>query len=103
MIVKLNKHANTPFRFEILKDQIDNMSKEEILDLVSFIADYSRDITIPGYPYGLFDAHVGARVRSEDITGYQTMLDSELTGRKSWEQFKARVKAVSMHDKLDEL
>lgn len=103
MLVKLNKNANTPFRFEILKDQTDNMSKKEIINIISTIADYSRDITIPGYPYGLFDAHVWARVRNEDLINYKIILESELARNDSLEPFNTRIKAVSMHDKLDEL
>lgn len=103
MVVKLNKNANTPFRFEILKDQMDNMSKKEIIDVISAIADYSRDITIPGYPYGLFDAHVWARVRTEDLINYKLILDSQLAQKELLGAFNARIKAVNMHDKLDEL
>ncbi|MCE5214874.1 MAG: hypothetical protein LLF83_09170, partial [Methanobacterium sp.] len=103
MVIKLNKNASTPFRFEILKDQTDNMSKKEIINIISTIADYSRDITIPGYPYGLFDAHVWARVRNEDLINYKIILESELARNEALESFNARIKAVSMHDKLDEL
>ena len=103
MVVKLNKNASTSFRFEILKDQADTMTKSEIIDIVSSIADYSRDITIPGYPYGLFDAHIWARVRNEDLNNYKLILESELARMDSFEDFNARIKAVSMHDKLDEL
>ncbi|MDD1774628.1 MAG: DNA double-strand break repair nuclease NurA, partial [Methanobacterium sp.] len=103
MVVKLNKNASTSFRFEILKSQADNMSKNEIIDLISSVAEYSRDITIPGYPYGLFDAHVWARVRNEDLNNYKIILDSELARTDAYEDFNARIKAVNMHDKLDEL
>jgi len=103
MVVKLNKCASTPFRFEILRDQADNMSKEDIIDVVSSIAEYSKDITIPGYPYGLFDAHVWARVRNEDLSSYKFIIDSELAKTDVYDDFNARIKAVSMHDKLDEL
>lgn len=103
MVVKLNRDASTSFRFEILKDQADSMSKKELMDVVSSIAEYSRDIIIPGYPYGLFDAHVWARVRNEDLTNYQIILDSELSKTDAYDDFNTRVKAVSMHDKLDEM
>lgn len=103
MVVKLNKCASTPFRFEILKSQADSMTKEEIIDMISAITEYSGDITVPGYPYGLFDAHVWARVRDEDLNNYKIILDSELAQTDAYEDFNARIKAVSMHDKLDEL
>lgn len=103
MVAKLNRDASTPFRFEILQDQADNMGTKEIMDVVSSIAEYSRDIILPGYPYGLFDAHVWARVRREDLEYYRMILDVELAKTDVYEDFSTRVKAVSMHDKLDEL
>jgi hypothetical protein len=103
MVVKLNRNASTPFRFEILKSQADNMTKDDIIDVISSITEYSGDITIPGYPYGLFDAHVWARVRNEDLNNYKIILDSELAQTDVYEDFNTRIKAVSMHDKLDEL
>ena len=103
MVVKLNRDASTSFRFEILKDQADTMSTRDLMNVVSSIAEYSRDITIPGYPYGLFDAHVWARVRKEDLSNYQIILDSELAKTDVYDDFNIRIKAVSMHDRLDEL
>lgn len=103
MVVKLNKHAETPFRFEMFKDQADTLGNEGILDVISAIADFSRDITIPGYPYGLLDAHTWARVRNEEINSYQTMLFSEISRLGLWEDVNSHIKSISMHDKLDEM
>ncbi len=103
MVVKLNRYADTPFRFEIFKDQADNMTKNEILDLVSIIADYSRDRSLPGYPYGLIDAHLWARVRNEEILGYQAMLFSEITKLGMWKEINSHINTISTHDKLDEM
>lgn len=103
MVVKLNKNADRSFRFEILKEQADNMSKKEILDIVSSIADNSRDITLPGYPYGLIDAHLWARVKNEELESYKTRLYSELSKRGVWAQVDRVIKTVDTHDKLDEM
>ncbi|MGB9937146.1 MAG: DNA double-strand break repair nuclease NurA [Methanobacterium sp.] len=103
MVVKLNKYAETPFRFEMFEDQAKNIGEEGILDVISAIADFSRDITVPGYPYGLLDAHIWARVRKEEINSYQTMLFSEISKLGLWEDVNSHIKSISMHDKLDEM
>jgi hypothetical protein len=103
MIIKLNRHADTPFRFEIFRDQAERMSKTEILEVVSTIADYSRDITLPGYPYGLIDAHLWARVRDEEISTYQAMLYSEISRLGMWKEVNSHINTINTHDKLDEM
>lgn len=103
MIVKLNRYADTPYRFEILKDQAEKMSEMEILNVVSSIADYSRDLTLPGYPYGLIDAHQLARVRDEEIVNYQTMLNLELARLGLLNKVQDHMNTIKTHDKLDEL
>lgn len=101
MIVKLNRNADTPYRFEMLKEQIDNMSKKEILNVVSYIADYSSDMSLPGYPYGLIDAHLWARVKKEEIKSYQTILYSEISRINLWKKVNSHINAINTHDKLD--
>jgi len=101
MIVKLSRNADTPYRFEILKEQSDNMSEKEILKIVSYIADYSRDLSLPGYPYGLIDAHLWARVKKEEINSYQTVLKSEISRLNLWKKVKSYINAINTHDKLD--
>ena len=101
MVVKLNKHAHTAFRFEIFKEQAENMSDKEICELVSCIADNSKDIKVPGYPYGLIDADLWARVKNEEIEGYKAKLYSELSRMGKWKQVNPLIKIVNTHEKLD--
>lgn len=101
MVLKLNKHAHTAFRFEIFKEQAENMGNKEILELISCIADNSRDIKVPGYPYGLIDADLWARVKNEEMEGYKTRLYSELAGMDVWPRVKPLIKIVNTHEKLD--
>lgn len=101
MIVKLNKHAHTAFRFEIFRTQFENMSNKEIMELISCIADNSRDIKVPGYPYGLIDADLWARVKNEEMEGYKTKLYSELSRRGIWKEVNPLIKIVNTHEKLD--
>lgn len=101
MVVKLNKHAHTAFRFEIFKEQAENMSDNEIFELIGCIADNSKDIKVPGYPYGLIDADLWARVKNEEMEGYKTKLYSELSRRGIWTQVNPLIKIVNTHEKLD--
>lgn len=103
MVVKLNKHAHTAFRFEILKKQVDEMENEgkEIIDIVSSIADNSRDIRVPGYPYGLIDADSWARVKNEEMEGYKTRLYSELAKTGILPRVNPLIKIINTHKILD--
>lgn len=103
MVVKLNKHAHTAFRFEIFKEHVNDMKnpEKEILDIISVIADNSRDIKVPGYPYGLIDADLWARVKNEEMEGYKTKLYSELSRMGIWKEVNPLIKIVNTHKKLD--
>lgn len=101
MIVKLNKHAYTSFRFEILKEQADEMEEDDILEVLSLVADNSRDIRLPGYPYGLIDADMWARVKNDELEGYKTKLYSELSKNGVWSKVNPLMKIVDTHEKLD--
>ncbi len=101
MVVKLNKHAHTAFRFEIFRTQFEDMSNKEILELISCIADNSRDIKVPGYPYGLIDADLWARVKNDEMEGYKTKLYSELSRMGIWTQINPLIKIINTHEKLD--
>lgn len=103
MIVKLNKKADRAFKFEILKEQAENLGKNKILDIVSSVADNSNDITFPGYPYGLIDAHSWARVKNGEIESYKTQLYSEISKTGVWNIISHHIKAVDGHEKLDEM
>ena len=101
MVVKLNKHAHSAFRFEIFKEQAEILSNKELFELISCIADNSRDIKVPGYPYGLIDADLWARVKNEEMEGYKTELYSELSRIGVWPRVSPLIKIVNTHEKLD--
>jgi hypothetical protein len=103
MVVKLNKNADRTFRFEILKEQAENMGKDEILDIVASIADNSNDMTFPGYPYGLIDADSWARVKNVEMESYKIQLYSEISKMGIWKILSPHIKAVDAHEKLDEM
>jgi len=103
MVVKLNGFAYSPFRFEILREQAENMDDNQILEVISSIANQSNDISLPGYPYGLIDADQWARVKNEEIEAYKTRLFSELSKTGYWRKIQPHIRAVDAHDRLDEM
>jgi hypothetical protein len=105
MVVKLNKCADRPFRFEIFDENLFNEGKltDGMLDVVSALVTNSNDFSFPGYPYGLYDADRLARVKNEEIEVYETELKSELSNQGIWKTFNTLMKAVDAHNKLDEL
>ena len=46
MIVKLNRYADSPFRFEIFKDQADNMTEKDSVELIRKL---SKIGMVPGF------------------------------------------------------
>lgn len=98
MAVKLNKHSDKIFRFEVFNDGLD-LNKDdtltnEILEVVSSISTNSNDYRTPGYPYGLYDADLWAKVRNEEISYYETRLKSELSKRGVWKTIESLIKNV---------
>jgi hypothetical protein len=100
-IVKLNPAADRVYRYEIFQDQIKKMSEDDLNEVMSALSQNSKDQAFPGYPYGLIVADEQARVRYNEMDGYQTMLLSEMTSTDSWEKFKKYIRATDTHDMLD--
>jgi len=101
MVVNLNKFAYSPFRFEMLNKQADELGRNNILDVISSISNQSNDLSLPGYPYGLFDADRWARVTNEEIESYRTRFYSEISKTVKWDDLKYHIRAIDLHDKLD--
>lgn len=61
-IVKLHKHARSPFRFDIYLEKSKNLTQQERESIISSIASNSNDLSFPGYPYGLIKVDQSSRV-----------------------------------------
>jgi len=68
-IVKLNDRSKHCFRFEIFKKQ-----KEHKKSVLGCLLDNCRDISFPGYPYGLILADKFARVSNKEKEYLQNIL-----------------------------
>lgn len=102
-VVRLNPDSERLYRFEILREQAQNMSERQIDEVLYRLAENSSDIGMPGYPYGLVDADHRARVRSDEIGKYQAMLLLEMQRSGIWEAFRDSIRAIDTHDVLNRL
>ncbi len=102
-IAKLNTAADRIYRYEIYQDQARTLSDEDLNELFSKLSENSCDFSIPGYPYGLVVADREARVRFNEMEGFQMILLSEVSQTGNWEKFRKYIRATDTHDVLDML
>lgn len=103
IIVKLNKQSDRVFNYEIYTEQLEEMSRGEINEVLSQLCVNSCDISFPGYPYGLIDADDNARVRREEVQMYRVLLLSEVSKLGSWPKFSRHIQSTDAHDVLNML
>jgi len=92
--VKLSRKSNYVFRLDVYKEQ-----KYEIDEILSLLAENSRDPVFPGYPYGLIEADRFARVSNKEIEYLRMQLIVKL-GRNA-EKLKKYLAAQDAHSILD--
>ena len=100
-IAKLHEKATYAFRFGILAEQYWNMNKGEVESVMASVAANSRDIAMPGYPYGAIDADRFAKVRMREASMYRNMLDAVLISRPGGEDIAAQIRSMSAHQVLN--
>ena len=100
-IAKLHEKSAYAFRFGILAEQYWAMDKGEVESVLASVAANSRDIAMPGYPYGAIDADRFAKVRMREASMYRNMLDAGLMGRPSGADIAAQIRSMSAHQVLN--
>ncbi len=99
MAIRLHQAADRVYRFDILREQYEEMSVQEREHVLSSVAANSGDIVYLGYPYGLIDADRWAQVRIEDIIiNRQSMIYGQGTSID-----EAYFGSVAMHEYLNEV
>ncbi|CAI9832308.1 NurA domain-containing protein [Nitrosopumilaceae archaeon] len=78
LATKLHPRSAYTFRFEVLRDQYNNMSWDQRDHVLGSIAANSNDVAMLGYPYGLIDADRFAQVRNDELGLYKGYLDTEM-------------------------
>jgi hypothetical protein len=102
-VVKLHESAKYVFRFEIYGEQARRMSEEDFCTVTSALAGNSKDISFPGYPYGLIDADSFARVSGNEVEKYQVPLVSEISKLGKWKKVSRHICSGDAHSMLDVL
>jgi hypothetical protein len=102
LMVKLHPNAGRIFRFEIFSENPD-LDDEIPEKALAYLSDNCSDLSFPGYPYGLIDADVFARVREDEVERYQLLLLSEISKQGKWEKFSRHIQASDAHDILNML
>jgi hypothetical protein len=100
-VVKLHESARYVFRYEVYGEQARRMSKEEFCRVTSALACNSKDISFPGYPYGLIDADNFARVGVDEIDAYRVPLMSEISKHGGWKKISRHICSGDAHGVLD--
>lgn len=103
-VVRLHPQAQRVFRYEIYKKQADKLDAKEMNEILARMALNSRDISFPGYPYGLIDADHRARVRVDEAERYRIKLFSEISKKEGrWAKFARHILAADAHNLLNVL
>ena len=100
-IAKLHEKSAYAFRFGILAEQYSAMGKSEVESVLASVAANSRDIAMPGYPYGAIDADRFAKVRMREASMYRNMLDAGLMGRPGGADIAAQIRSMTAHQVLN--
>ena len=100
---RLHAQARHVFRLEILRDQAQGMSARDVSDVMSELAANSRDLSFPGYPFGLVDADETARVRRSEKEALAALFASALAENGCWRTVQRHLGATDAHDILDEI
>jgi hypothetical protein len=89
------------FRFEILREQFQDMGTAEINSILASLAENAQDVSMLGYPYGAIDADRFAQVRMDEISMYKGIVLSEMLKRPEWKKLQRYSASMSAHDVLN--
>jgi hypothetical protein len=102
-VVRLQPSSEYVFRLEFLKEQAQDLSKTELEKYIFALSKNAVDASFPGYPYGLIDADMFARVTSSEKMGQNLQLLSCASSTGVLNRLKKCLKATDAHDFLNKL
>ena len=101
LAVKLSESSKRIFRLDIQSESFKNLKLQDLQEMMSQLSYNSSDVAFPGYPYGLIDADLNARVRYNEIEKYRTHLSSEMAKKEYWQIFLDEIQLTDAHDVLN--
>jgi len=96
----LNPLSKTTYRYEIFREQMKDLDDKELNTIFSDLLRNSKDLSFPGYPYGLIDADKFAAVSARESEYYQTLL---LSLAKNRNELNSLISAINSHDIINQL
>lgn len=96
-------HEKSPhvFRFEILREQFNELDPDDLNSIMSSIVANSQDVAMIGYPYGAVDADRFAQVRMDELNMYRGFVLSEMLKKPEWKKFQKYIASIRTHDVLN--
>jgi hypothetical protein len=101
--VKLHPSSEYVFRLEFLQDQAKMMSKDEINKYIFALSENAKDLSFPGYPYGLIDADRFARVSGSEKARQSFQFFSCASSSGVLKRLKKCLKTSDAHEILNQL
>jgi hypothetical protein len=102
-IVRLHEQARYVFRYEVQAEQAKRLGDERLDTVMSQLSRNSCDPSFAGYPYGLIDAHINARVPLEEVEPCRALLLSEVSRLGSWQKMGRQIRSGNAHGVIDTL
>lgn len=101
--VKLNAISEKVYRMEIPQDLFNNLDERQINEIFTGLIENASDVTFPGYPYGLVDADMFARVSFDEVEYYRGIIVSYISGLGKLSKFARHIHASDAHSILNSL
>lgn len=101
LAVKFHGKSQFVFRFEILREQFEAMSSEELNSILDSLVQNSQDVAMIGYPYGAIDADRFAQVRNDELGMYQGFMMAEKMRHPEWKKLQKYSASLAAHDVLN--
>ena len=93
---KLHRLSEYIFRLELHKQH-----SNYVEPVLNCLAANSRDMTFPGYPFGLIDADRFARIANYEAEYHRTIFSAR--AGKKWKNLSSGIRAVNAHSVLDSI
>ncbi len=103
LAVKLNSISERIFRYEIQRDQFNELSELQLNETLTELVKNSTDITMPGYPYGLLDVDRFARVSVNELEYYRGIIMSQISKIGKLGKFTRHMRANDAHNIMNML
>lgn len=101
LAVRLHPNSGFVYRLEILRSQFLGMSSAEKDAVMCSLALNSRDVAMPGYPYGAVVADKFAQVRNHESAMYARLLQSRGAAVHEWRRLAVHSASIAAHDALN--